>query len=514
MGAALVNREEIDWARRWPESIDDDERERRLHVLRSLTTRQRLSLGRDEAHARRSGAPIIRIGDGESGPTVGDIAGDDYGRACAASADFELPREAPAFSRWPATLHPDHAERCYYRAREASRRWVGDLRTRGGALRWDRIRRCGDPVALLRVGDGAIAWEHRWCRDRACYSCARSRSRRLATELRTSIDTRPDARRLFFVTLTQPRIAGESCSRAWDRSMSAWTSLRHHPAFKDLRGGIRVTEVTWSPGHEQAKRKIPGWHVHMHLVVELDHAPCFERCPACLGEKRLRGKRCRTCGSRVTMPTGTMPDALVAMLSAWGKFSGGVPQAQCAVQLDASNVGQLAKYLTKIWDMKDAHARELFDAATGRRTIDGFGAWRAWRRFGCDVEKTPRGWVACGIALRALEHLPESERVDFTLPIGVTLEAEGRAKWRPQVAVASASVGHVLAELRRDPRPVWSREEHPPPETLAALSQINAALSHLRHESYRCSLGPPRSDTIPRWPSQKPSQCSLSDSPP
>lgn len=516
-GAALVERERVDGERErlsegW-DGCDEDERVRRLAAMRSLfrapPTATTLRLGLDQTRTRHGGGVVTRIGEGESGPTLGDLSDEDFGKAVAASADFELPKAAPSFSRWPATLHPDFAERCYYNAREASRRWVGDLRTRGGAPRWDRIRRCGDPVALLRVGDGAIAWEHRWCRDRACYSCARSRSRRLATELRTSVESRPDARRLYFVTLTQPRFPGESCSRAWDRSMRAWTALRHHPAFRELLGGVRVTEVTYSQGHERATRKIPGWHVHMHLVVELREAPCNERCPACSGTRkrvdasgRARGERCRTCGSRVTMPSGVMPDAIVAMLSAWRKFSGGVPQAQCAVPLDSSNVGQLAKYLTKLWNMPDSHARELFDAATGRRTIDGFGAWRAWRRFGADVEKTPRGWISCGIPLRALESLSASERVDFTLPLGVTMEAEGRERWRPHVAVATATVGSVLAALRKDPRPVWSRDGEQPPETAAALASINAALRVLRRECHRGGLGPPGCATLPAWPQQ------------
>lgn len=493
-----VARERDEAASFWSGTLSDDERERRLHRLRqgdraalSLSDRR---LGMDVARVRARGAAILRIGEGETGPTFGDVAGEGFGQAIAASPDFELGANGVGLARWPATLHPDHAERCHYDARRKSLSWVGDLRTRGGVRRWSRIRRCGDPVAVMRPGDGAVSWEHRWCRDRACYACARSRSRRMATDLRAAIDKRR-ASRLYFVTLTQPRKPGESCERAWDRSASSWAALRHRPCFRDLAGGVRVTEVTWSAGHAHAQARFPGWHVHAHLVIELRDEPVLERCPTCSGCKMYRGKRCRTCGSRITMPRGELPDALVALLSAWTRITGGAFAAQCAVPLDASNIGQLAKYLTKLWQLRDGQARELFAAAVGRRTVDGFGAWRRWRRWGTDVERTPHGWISSAMPIRALEALAPDTLVEFDQPTGVELVADGRPVWHPRAVVATMTAGAILAALRRDPRPVWERiGERPPPEVGDAIAKIRGHLRDLCRHEHRGMLGPARLD--------------------
>lgn len=492
----------------WPQCIDDDERERRVHALRSMSVRQRLSLSRDEAQARARG-PVIRIGVDESGPSLGESWDEPSGTHVASDADFDLPREHRSFARWPSTLHPDAAERCYYSAREASLRWVSGLRTRSGTLRSGRIRRCGDPVAVMRVGDGATAWEHRWCRDRACFACAKSRSRRLATDLRAAIETRPHAARLYFVTLTQPRLSDESCNASISRWMRCWTALRHHPIFRDIVGGVRVTEVTYSHGHKHAKNRIPGWHVHGHLIVELKDAPSFERCPTCAGSKLHNNKRCGTCGSTVTMPRGELPDVLVAFINAWCTITaskpsrgcagpqrtGAVSQAQCAVPLDANNVGQLAKYLTKLWELQDGRARELFAAAAGRRIVDGFGSWRGWRRFSCGVERTPHGWLSSQLAVRAIEAMDRDAAVEFARPCGVTMEADGRPRWRPQVVVARTTAGAILDALRRDPRPVWERVTGPPPEaTIVAVERIGDAVRRQLHTEHRGVLGPARID--------------------
>lgn len=492
----------------WPQCIDDDERERRLHALRSMSVRQRLSLGRDEAQSRARG-PVVRIDGSNPGPDLGETWDEPTGSHVASSADFDLPDDHRSFARWPATLHPDAAERCYYSAREASLRWVAGLRTRSGTLRSGRIRRCGDPVAVMRVGDGACAWEHRWCRDRACFACAKSRSRRLATDLRSAIETRPHATRLYFVTLTQPRLAGESCTASISRWMRCWTALRHHPIFRDIAGGVRVTEVTYSLGHKHARQQIAGWHVHGHLIVELKHDAVFERCPTCAGSKLHNNKRCGTCGSSVTMPRGELPDVMVAFINAWCSITrakpsrgaagpsrpGAVSQAQCAVPLNPSNVGQLAKYLTKLWELQDTRARELFAAAAGRRIVDGFGSWRGWRRFSCGVERTPHGWLSSQLPVRAIEALDRDAAVEFARPCGVTMEADGRPRWRPQVVVARTTAGAILDALRRDPRPVWERVTGPPPEaTLVAVERIaDAVRQQLRHE-HRGALGPARID--------------------
>lgn len=295
--------------------------------------------------------------------------------------------------------------------------------------------------------------------------------------------------------------------------LRSWTALRHSPAFAELRGGVRVVEVTYGSGHARARRQVAGWHVHCHLVIELREDPTMERCPTCSGSRRHNGSACRTCGSRVVPPSGQVPDAIAAILAVWcarpsvqtrgpdGRFSARSPiigpvqslpltQAQCAVPLDARSTGQLAKYLTKLWDLKTEHAQELFTAADGRRLIDGFGAWRSWRTFSGDVERTPHGWIACGIPLRAIEAMPPEAAIDFAVPIGLTLDADARPTWRPVVSVARMTAAAVLDALRADARPVWVRVVDPaPPSTAVALARLSASLSRMRHEQYRGLLG-------------------------
>lgn len=458
--------------------------------------------------ATRSGAlePIETIGRTDASPTY-DAPDKHHGFVSAnaftprfdprsACPDYGLPLDSAAALRWPGSLPPDAAERCHYPQREASRRWVGDLQTRGGYLRWDRIRRCGDPVAVVRAGDWALSWQHRWCRDRACYGCARSRSRRLAEELRAAITTRPGAR-LFFVTLTQPKRAGESARAAWDRYVRSWAALRHHPAFKNLHGGVRVTEVTWSLGHRRAKVKVPGWHVHPHLVVELLEEPSWEPCPTCEGRRR-----CSTCGSATQPSSGRMPSALVELGCAWTSITGASWKAQCMVPVDERNVGQLAKYLTKLWELDTSRARELFDAAAGRRIVDGFGAWRRWRQFAGDVERTPVGWFASGVTLRAIEHMHPDAPVHFVARIPVRLESDTHPMWRPLATVFQTTAGEVLRRIRGDPTPVWQRvKEQPPPSTAPALVAIGSTLRELARSMYPAPRAgaPPRPTELARF---------------
>ena len=358
--------------------------------------------------------------------------------------------------QWPAAIHPQYTERCYYDARAASELWVGGLKTRNGVPRWVRIAACGQPVAVLRV-DGAISWEHRWCRDRACYACARSRSRKLGEQLRQAMEARSDAS-LHFVTLTRPRGDGETAAQAWQAFTAAWATLRHTPEFRaSVAGGVRAMEVTWSEGHARAKRRRAGWHVHAHLVVELVDGETLAPCPACDG---VRGRRrCHTCTSVTHGVAGSMPRGLVAVLDAWTAIVAGSVKAQCAVPLDRVNVGQLGKYLTKMFELPSNRARELYEAAGGRRTIEGFGSWRGWRKWRADVEHTPHGWYSSSMAVVDIEALPKGSMIEFSTPgQQVEIERNGVIKrWRPPIPVALVPRETVLDALRRDGRPVWER---------------------------------------------------------
>lgn len=403
-----------------------------------------------------------------------------------------LPQASSNLERWPAVLHPDHAERCYYSERKASRLWVDGLVTRGGIPRWHRIKGCGDPVAVW-CADGRIAWQHLWCRDRACYACARSRSRRIAQSLRAACESKPEAS-LHFVTLTRPRRKGEDAPRALREWHRAWEALRHTKTWtRVVNGGVRTIEITYSAGHKKAKHRFAGWHAHAHILLEIDDNGVREDCPACEGSRKQRdGLRCHTCCSATTMSDGQMPSALRELVTAWVAIVEGNVKAQCAVPLNRDNVGQLAKYLTKLWELPADKARELFAAVDGARIVEGFGTWRKYKRMGA-VETTPHGWFSSGVKLRDIEANPDTQ-VEFasTMP-GVRLEPlaqsgatlrvcnaasldigtgkisrrlHGRlarvaqrdgAAWRPVVPVATLPGRMVLDALRRDARPVWER---------------------------------------------------------
>lgn len=351
----------------------------------------------------------------------------------------------------------------------------------------------------------------------------------MAQQLRAAMDARPPEL-LQFLTLTRPRRYGESAADAWAAWQSAWEQLRHTPAWRQhVVGGVRTVEVTWSMGHAQARTRVPGWHVHGHVLVEL-HAASMSPAPCgtCSGSGRYRHRHCRSCSSATHRGGGLQAAGSAALLRAWAAIVAGSPAAQCAVPIDPVNVGQLAKYLTKLWDLPTERARELFGAAAGKRITEGFGAWRSWRRWG-GVESTPHGWVACGLTLAEIERMPRARRIAFEKPLPITLEplrdavaslqqlnpaAAGATRglltpgaidtygtadyvepdaatgarapprpqratrspaWRPTTIVAEVSAGRILDALRRDDRPVWERVTEKPPdhgERCAAASRI------------------------------------------
>lgn len=445
------------------------------------------------------------------------------------------------FDRWPATLHPDHAERCFYPQRQASRLWVDGLRTRSGVPRWHRIRQCGDPVVVWCV-DGSLSWQHQWCRDRACYACARSRSRKLGTSLRAAVEARPSAS-LFFVTLTRPRVRGESADDAMVGLMRSWEKLRHSATYKrDVVGGVRTVEVTHSQGHERAANRFAGWHAHLHVLLELRDGGVDAPCPACDGSRKRRdGFTCSTCCSKTTQSDGTMPAELRAVLLAWTSIVNGHVRAQCGVPLNRTNVGQLAKYLTKLWELEPSRARELFAAVVGKRIVEGFGEWRSYKRWG-KVESTPHGWFASSVRLRDIEADPGA-RVDFVskmpgvklqprstcgakrlkltdaaafaptyvdgdgfrMQTGYAMPEQKRERdpvlsamvrsalresgtWQPLVAVASCSGRRVLEALRKDARPVWVRVDEKGPDHAARVASIARELRETARREYAYTL--------------------------
>lgn len=448
-------------------------------------------------------------------------------------------------------LPPAAAERSHYAERVRSRAWVDGLTTRGGVPRWHRITHCGRPVVVGRA-DGACSWEYHWCGDRACYACARSRSRKASVDLRSAVEAH-EGGPLYFVTLTQRHgptaLTREAASRAWRSLQRAWERVRKTGPWRThVIGGIKVVEVT-------SGRRVRGWHPHLHLLVELTDDRARVPCPTCDGTRRHAGKGCRSCGSRTHRSDGTVPAHARELVEAWCRVADALPQGQCVVPLIADNCGQLAKYMTKLWELQPATARELFAAAEGRRLIDGWGAWRGWRRAGNDVEHTPHGWFPSGLTVSQLEKLPHDAPVYFAAHVpGGTLHAtprlvrgavtkqapaaarldldalerskhlarlpkktfardaasrdakphafgstsDVRGSWSPTLTVGMMRAGDVLARIRSDPRPVWERVDEKPPDHLERLQRVRDAIAEARRESCRghtltrFGCGPPR----------------------
>lgn len=405
-------------------------------------------------------------------------------------------------ARWPASLAGADQSRWYASGRQSSRAWVDGLTTRSGTPRWHRISRCGDPVAVWSAS-GGLAWQHRWCRDRACVACCHSRCRQQSQALRAELSRRTDAP-LFFVTLTRPRRRGEPVDAAWSGWMRAWTALRHRPEWSAVAGAVRVLEAV----HSHRK----GWHVHAHCIFEMQ-ASCTKEmvaCRACRGTGRRWNagaqaqQRCRTCTPRNGGGTpGYLPADLDAVLQAWERLVGGLPQAQCAVPLEMENAGQLCKYISKLFELPAAQARELFAAVASRRIIDGCGTWRGWRKRADEVESTPAHWYSSEVALRDLETRPLAELVPFVARVpGVLLEAQRtvngrvvkRDAWRPYAVVHRVTVGELLHHFTKDKRAAWQRDdvEAGPRDRLVREQLRELAREHWRgYAHYAHRDGPP-----------------------
>lgn len=361
---------------------------------------------------------------------------------------------------------------------------ITGLRTRTGTDRSYRVRNCAQAIACVRDDPQAtVAWRHQWCRDRACPACQRVRSRIVSCEIRRVVDAR-DAQdaSLWFVTLTQPRIAGDCLRQSWDRYDRAWVELRDwmHEDAPGVIGGLRATELAWKAGK--------GWHVHAHTIVEIaddgERVPCHAcagtrvvRAPGFRGE--FRNVRCRSCSSKYYDGDGYVPRDLAALVQRWADLTGGSVLAQCIVPCSIPNAGQLAKYIAA--PLGDSAApsvwRELYEVASGRRMHAAWGSWyrkvqlhrreegrRRWYPIGAvdALREHPRAMVqwSAHANVRYSETVRDAYRVKLHL-------ARGRAPWRidtgkvwrPEIALGRIRASEVLRRLAEDPR---RADEHDP----------------------------------------------------
>jgi len=235
----------------------------------------------------------------------------------------------------------------------------------------------------------------------------RGRARGLAASLRSAVEHREtqlveDAggdsvrmpRRLLFVTMTQRKRdfrqedAGGAISRilkSWRRMISPQSRRRNEDLRALVFGGVRSLECVWSPRGRTNKDgrlvKYSGWHAHAHCIFELHHMPTF-------GASWLQD----------------FADELREVWRWASKDSN--PETGVDVQpLDLRKVGQLAKYLTKPFELdQPQRARELFRAASGRRILNGFGGWESWRRWVPEEPSEYAGAKFSAISLDRLAH--------------------------------------------------------------------------------------------------------------
>ena len=160
------------------------------------------------------------------------------------------------------------------------------------------------------------------------------------------LDKKTPCGALYFATLTHPKLAHdkESAGAAVSRLLAEWRKLTNRRGFRrHVAGYVRAVEVTWSRSSGTA-----GWHAHLHIVIELNHKT-------------------------------SQWDAWHYLRSNWCDITGGSENAQDWQYLSAVSVHQLAKYITKPFQLPPEQAVLFFREMAHRRIIEGSGTWRRWR---------------------------------------------------------------------------------------------------------------------------------------
>ena len=295
---------------------------------------------------------------------------------------------------WSAEAIGELADASQPKARTRALRWVWGLETRrrevdgrevGGRNRGHRVKHCGVAYPCM-LESGRITIRARTCRDRACPACMVRRSRDYGAALRLLFESRAASRGssepFAFVTLTQPKrhIRAEGAADAVSRLLSSWSDLTStrlaigRGGRKIFTGAVRSIECVWS-GRGKAHRnghgrvRFTGWHAHAHAMFELSEGV-------------------------------TVAELELHLETAWQWCSPGASTKALDVQtLDRDAVGQVAKYVSKPFDLPQKRARELFIAVEGRRMIEGVGTLKGWRKY--IPEKVPEdkvvAWGECSI---------------------------------------------------------------------------------------------------------------------
>lgn len=117
------------------------------------------------------------------------------------------------------------------------------------------------------------------------------------------------------------------------------------------------------------------------------------------------------------------------LIRAWCELAGASAAGQCGVPLDDANAGQLAKYISKLWELDDAHAVELFEVMAGKRLAQTWGSWYAHRTADGKqhgVRLSPRKvegrqWYR-GPLVADVERMHPRSYIDFTANVPVKFE--------------------------------------------------------------------------------------------
>lgn len=315
------------------------------------------------------------------------------------------PEETPSSPEWAhralrAALPAELLDDAGTEERTRALRWVRNLKTnvtegRAGTRslsRTARIARCGWWELTWNPRTDRPGLQRHWCRDRACPVCAKRRSREMRAKLRRFQATREKEvgpRRLVFLTLTHRKAMGESPGDAvsrllgeWRRLMSrrkvrgGWVGPKGHRRWKPgaVAGYVRAVECTWSPRGPRTVRTgertvtkdgdprtfvVPeavtyfvahdGWHAHLHVILELS--------------------------------PGVNPAAARELITdAWTSIADAEPWCQRWQALSPHRVGQVAKYITKPFELPEDLAPRFFDELSQRRLIESGGTWRAATR--------------------------------------------------------------------------------------------------------------------------------------
>jgi hypothetical protein len=272
-------------------------------------------------------------------------------------------------------------------AREKALAWVEGITSDRGRDRGKAVRDCGRLFPAL-LPSGKVVILARPCKDRACPRCMVSRAAKLGGQLRNACELRASKGSLLcFVTLTQrkkhsstegPGLAITRLLKSWARLTRSSSRARNARLRSMFTGGVRGLECVWSGMGSETHTKrakgqdlqewketrrvshrvrYSGWHAHLHCVFELVPPPGYQ-----LGE-----------------PLEAFEDELRAV---WAWASQGSTASGVDVQaLQVRNVGQVAKYVCKPFELPADKARELFSAIHSRRMLDGFGDWKSWRKW-------------------------------------------------------------------------------------------------------------------------------------